>query len=80
MGPTVSACTASPAVTLTKEACAGTSPGSVTVCGPAGSRAASTTWEALRGSGGVKEVAHHAVTCTSAGWSRCRRTVRAGGS
>jgi hypothetical protein len=32
MGPTTSACTAPPAATVTKDACEGTSSGSVTVC------------------------------------------------
>jgi hypothetical protein len=76
MGPTMRACTASPAVTVTKDACEGTSPGSVTACWPAGSPASRSTWEVLRGSGGVKDVAHHATTCTSADLSRCRSTVR----
>ena len=35
MGPTMSVRTASPAATVTNDACAGTSPGSVTVCSPA---------------------------------------------
>ena len=76
IGPTMRACTASPAVTVTKDACAGTVSGSVTACRPAGSLAPRSSSEVLRGSGGVKDVAHHATTCTSSDLSRCRSTVR----